>query len=210
MVSLNVTEAHGLASVHRVFTLTDEQKAAVAEPTQDLRAAAFDVATQHAMQAIRRNPLDSGSIYNNSFDLDRILATARAEQSKVMVDIISMPFRAIARSNRLRKAVRELSQMTDYELKDIGLSRGDIRTAVYGRPAVPVPGLAARFRAWSAGLAKDLAAWRKDREIRASLNRLDDHLLADIGMGRERVNIPYVVPMVSFVSANDDHPRSVA
>ncbi|RUM20486.1 DUF1127 domain-containing protein [Rhizobium vallis] len=34
---------------------------------------------------------------------------------------------------QMRKAYRQLSQLSDASLKDIGLSRGDIRRAVYGR-----------------------------------------------------------------------------
>ncbi|AYG62549.1 DUF1127 domain-containing protein [Rhizobium jaguaris] len=33
----------------------------------------------------------------------------------------------------LRKAYRELAQLSDSALKDIGLARGDIKRAVYGR-----------------------------------------------------------------------------
>jgi uncharacterized protein YjiS (DUF1127 family) len=39
---------------------------------------------------------------------------------------------AVARQHRRRAAIRELSGLSDYALRDIGLSRGDIRAVVDG------------------------------------------------------------------------------
>ncbi len=44
---------------------------------------------------------------------------------------------AIARWNKRRQAVAELSQLSDHMLKDIGVARGDIRAVVDGLLDVP-------------------------------------------------------------------------
>ena len=80
-----------------------------------------------------------------------------------------------------RQAVRELNALDDRLLADIGLERGDIETAVNGSRAAR-PGLVRRaVGVWH--------AQQRKRRTLAQLSRLDDHVLADIGMTRADIRI---------------------
>lgn len=90
----------------------------------------------------------------------------------------------------LRRAavVRELSELDDRVLADIGVSRADIDhiadVAVGGeRPSLVV--------ALAKGLAAPLVRWYRRNEAYKQLSQLDDRMLADIGVNRG--DIPYVV-----------------
>ena len=51
--------------------------------------------------------------------------------SKVGVTLSGF-FESIQRANQIRQGIRELNSLTDYELKDIGISRGDIYSVATG------------------------------------------------------------------------------
>jgi uncharacterized protein YjiS (DUF1127 family) len=84
---------------------------------------------------------------------------------------------------------RELSALTDRELADIGLYRGDIPAVATQSVTVPTgPNLFAAF----GGMLRDLVVapavlWNKRRTAYAALNALDNRMLADIGVARAEI-----------------------
>jgi uncharacterized protein YjiS (DUF1127 family) len=86
------------------------------------------------------------------------------------------------RQHRVRRqTIAELSQLDDKMLSDIGVVRGNIETIaqqISRQPAAPSP--------WRK-LADVLAAWQAQRETTRQLSSLDDRILRDIGIERDRI-----------------------
>jgi uncharacterized protein YjiS (DUF1127 family) len=85
---------------------------------------------------------------------------------------------------------RELAALSDRELADVGLARGDIE-AVAGR-SVTVPAEAGPLTAFGEMLhdllIAPVALWNKRRVAYSALNGLDNRMLADIGITRAEIS----------------------
>jgi uncharacterized protein YjiS (DUF1127 family) len=98
------------------------------------------------------------------------------------------------RHNLERSAIaRELAALTDRELADIGLARGDIPAVAERSVAVPaeISPVAALGEMLNDLLLAPVAMWNKRRVAYSALNGLDNRMLADIGIAR--AEIPDVV-----------------
>jgi uncharacterized protein YjiS (DUF1127 family) len=84
---------------------------------------------------------------------------------------------------------RQLSALTDRELADIGLSRGDIPAVAARSVTVPAgPGLVTAFGEMVHDLAiAPVVLWNKRRAAYSALNALDNRMLADIGVARAEI-----------------------
>lgn len=85
---------------------------------------------------------------------------------------------------------RELSALTDRELADIGLTRGDIPAVAAQSVTVPAgPGLIAAFGEMLHDLViAPVVLWNNRRVAFSALNALDNRMLADIGLSRAELS----------------------
>jgi uncharacterized protein YjiS (DUF1127 family) len=153
------------------------------------------------------NPLD--------YDINEVMNDARAMRARYIYDWSSQTWRAWAdawrKRREYRRAYAELQGFSDYELQDIGLSRGEIRTAIYG---TTLP-LGTRLGvALSRGLDRvfgALASWHRHHKTFVELNSLDDHVLRDIGIQRADItNVVYGHDGARNAVANANQPRTAA
>ena len=92
--------------------------------------------------------------------------------------------------NHRRAATRHLTQMNDHMLADIGLKRHEIRHAAGGGSFI----LGALFTSLAelARIAVEiLEARHQRRKSYRQLTRLDDHMLADIGLKRHEIEAAF-------------------
>jgi uncharacterized protein YjiS (DUF1127 family) len=84
---------------------------------------------------------------------------------------------------------RELAALSDRELADIGLHRGDIPAVAAQSATVPAgPNLLVAFGQMLYDLlVAPVVLWSKRRAARAALDALDDRMLADIGLARAEI-----------------------
>lgn len=84
---------------------------------------------------------------------------------------------------------RELTALTDRELADIGLSRGDLPAVAWRSVTAPkAPRLTVAFGEMVHDLViAPVALWNKRRAAYSALNALDDRMLADIGVARAEI-----------------------
>jgi uncharacterized protein YjiS (DUF1127 family) len=81
---------------------------------------------------------------------------------------------------------RQLSALSERELADIGLHRGDIPAVVAG--STPQIGVVAAFgRMLHDLLVAPAVLWNKRRVAHSALNALDNRMLADIGLARAEI-----------------------
>ncbi len=98
-------------------------------------------------------------------------------------------------ANAVRRVVerttilRELAALSDRELADIGLLRGDIPAAAMNSVTVPEgPGLLAAVGEMLHDLLiAPVVLWNKRRVAYTALNALDNRMLADIGVARAEI-----------------------
>jgi uncharacterized protein YjiS (DUF1127 family) len=84
---------------------------------------------------------------------------------------------------------RELAALSDRELADIGLTRGDIPAVAARSVTTPkAPSLIAAFGVMVQDLLiAPVVLWNKRRAAYAALNALDNRMLADIGVARAEI-----------------------
>jgi len=75
---------------------------------------------------------------------------------------------------------RELMDLDDRMLEDIGLTRMEIRNASVGTPV--------EFGALFGKITQTFKTWSQQRRIYNELVSMDDHMLADIGVSRGEIN----------------------
>ena len=94
--------------------------------------------------------------------------------------------RHVLERNRI---ARELSALSDRELADIGLHRGDILAVAARSVTVPAgPNLFAAFgQMLHDFVVAPVVLWNKRRAAYAAMNALDDRMLADIGVARAEI-----------------------
>lgn len=94
-----------------------------------------------------------------------------------------------------RRAADELNAMDDRGLRDIGLSRADINTAVYGHPV--------GFTATLKRLMATFESARQGKVARDELMHMDDRSLEDLGLNRADVAY-YTSGTANRGAANED------
>ena len=127
-------------------------------------------------------------------------------------------YRRIADGIRKRQTIAQLSRLDDRVLADIGIDREQIPMLAQGliAPSGEAPrrtksignalGTAGRFLAGTvAGTHRRIADRIRKRQTIAQLSRLDDHMLADIGIGREQI------PMIAqgLIAPSGEAPRRI-
>lgn len=88
--------------------------------------------------------------------------------------------------NQRRIGFRHLTRMDDHMLRDIGLTRFDIRTAAGGGP-ISLGGLFATLAELARNATEIIKVWNQRRHDYRHLSRMDDHMLADIGLKRHEI-----------------------
>lgn len=131
-------------------------------------------------------------------DVHAVIADARRLRSQVaerylrdggrfLIDVVGGLFRGFGRMLRQRAAIRELQQLDDHMLADIGLSRSQISAAASGR--LPQPHLFQDAGRIVGRFAQRLAEWDRWNHANDHLRRLDDRSLDDIGLTRGELRL---------------------
>ena len=131
-------------------------------------------------------------------DVQAVIVTARkvrAERAerylrdggRFLIEVIGGLFGGLAKLIRQRAAIRELQQLDDHMLADIGLSRSQITAAATGR--LPHPRLLQDAGRIVSRFAHRLADWERANHANDYLRRMDDRLLADIGLTRGDIRL---------------------
>lgn len=113
-------------------------------------------------------------------ELSRAMAPAAAVRTD-RIDSAASEGSVLQRWLRRNKVVRELSQLDDRMLDDIGVARWQIDEIADAAVGAERPSLLA-------GLAQAVAArivrWHRRNQVYRELYQMDDRMLADIGIGR--------------------------
>jgi uncharacterized protein YjiS (DUF1127 family) len=117
-----------------------------------------------------------------------------ANANRPVAGLLAALVRAVVRSVKHYQTVRLLKQLDPHLLNDIGIARGEIDEIATKAAAETVaregisalPGLASLAKLPASILNGMIESWRRQATITA-LHRLSDHLLADIGMERDRI-----------------------
>lgn len=154
-------------------------------------------------------------------EIEEALARARYLRGETFARLVRGAATAVGRLVALVRrwreraiAYRQLMEKDDHELRDIGLARGEIRDAVYGRWLAKGQVLGGGIRR----LGERVAARRQRRLARAELMALDDRLLSDIGITRSEIDAAVTLGALRksaanenlAPAANDDNPRHAA
>jgi uncharacterized protein YjiS (DUF1127 family) len=83
---------------------------------------------------------------------------------------------------RVRRAIRDLESINDFLLRDIGIDRSRIEEIARGMAAEPTPAMRPAFGPFAA-----VRRWLIQRRTVNELSRLDDRVLADIGIVRSEI-----------------------
>lgn len=120
-------------------------------------------------------------------------ATARETGFGALTVFAKHVINSLRRTVEFSAIARELNALTDRELADIGISRSDVPGVAERSVTVPAgPSLFAAFGQMLHDLViAPVVVWNKRRIAFASLNALDNRMLADIGVAR--AEIPDVV-----------------
>lgn len=96
---------------------------------------------------------------------------------------------SVRRTLEFASIARQLAALTDRELADIGLTRGDIPAVALRSVTIPAgPSVTASFGQMLHDLiVAPVALWNRRRVAFSALNGLDDRMLADIGVARAEI-----------------------
>lgn len=126
----------------------------------------------------------------NVVDVQTMIAKAHTVRSEyvheLVGDLVSSIKTGLKQASAKRKAKEQLYAMSNRELADIGITRGDIEFAVNGGVA-PKTMLHKRIEAAFVAPFKALENWRSRREGYAQLMAMDARQLSDIGLTRSDV-----------------------
>jgi uncharacterized protein YjiS (DUF1127 family) len=116
-------------------------------------------------------------------------ATARKVGFAALAVFATRVTNAVRRVVERTTILRELAALSDRELADIGLLRGDIPAAAMNSVTVPEgPSLFAAFGEMLHDLLiAPVVLWNKRRVAYTALNALDNRMLADIGVARAEI-----------------------
>ncbi len=99
----------------------------------------------------------------------------------ILVDVVGLITAPVTGLGKRRHAYSALMSMDDRQLEDIGLGRGDISQAVYGKAPTTLTGKLAAFGKLVAAPVIDMV---RRAQAFGSLMALDDRMLEDIGLNR--------------------------
>lgn len=116
-------------------------------------------------------------------------ATARKTGFGALTVFAKQVINSLRRTLERNAIARQLSALTDRELADIGLTRGDIAAVSDQSVTIPAgPSLAAAFGQMLHDLVvAPVVLWNKRRVAYSALNALDNRMLADIGVARAEI-----------------------
>lgn len=121
-----------------------------------------------------------------------------------LVDLFAAIAKGVVARRERRMAERELRSLDDRMLRDIGISRSDIREVAAGRP-IGVRGEEANEA------IEGLRRWIRSRAAAKELNALDSRTLNDIGMVRGDIDwVAEELALRSLRPANTNHASRVA
>lgn len=109
---------------------------------------------------------------------DAAVGGARPSLAAALAQILAAP---LVRWYRRNEAYRQLSQLDDRMLSDIGVSRGDIPALVQNWDGGTPTEESAEDEA---GLLRGFRLWSRSRATAKALHALDNHMLDDIGLVR--------------------------
>jgi uncharacterized protein YjiS (DUF1127 family) len=142
------------------------------------------------------------------WEIDAVATSIAGRQapqlSVALVDLLAAVGKRIIAWQEQRTAERELRGLDDRMLRDIGISRSDIRHVAAGRPA--------SAKADEAYDALDgLRRWIRSRAVAKELNTLDRRTLDDIGMVRGDIDwVAEELALRSLRPANTNNASRVA
>jgi len=154
---------------------------------------------------------------NNKFDVDAAVARAHQLRSEFFTSAIKSLVNKMSTSlkNRAeaRRAVAQLSAMSDYELSDLGVSRSNIKYAVMGEVAAKTP-LRGVIRNKLVAAVSAYKKWQHQRSGYQQLMSMDARQLSDIGLTRGDIHAAVagkgVLANDNYTAANNDGGRQVS
>ena len=119
-------------------------------------------------------------------DIERAERRARELQGEAIRKAVRTVFKGVKSWFTMRQSRRELLNLDDRMLKDIGLSRSEIEFAV-GVDAHGTADLLAPLKQPVHDAIAYLKGWAQRRSVYAELSALDEHMLEDIGIVRSDI-----------------------
>lgn len=126
-------------------------------------------------------------------ELDELVRRAQVERARVVGEMIAggivRAVDAVRRWDAKRIAVRELSEMDDRLLRDIGISRDEIKEMVDRAERMGAPARGEVLVGFvRTAIVAPLRRWRLRARTRTELSALDDSMLRDIGIERGQID----------------------
>lgn len=142
------------------------------------------------------------------WEIDSVATSAAGRRAPTLtvalVDLFAALAKGIVAWQQRRAAERELRGLDDRMLRDIGISRSDIRQVAAGRP------ITAKADEASDAL-EGLRRWIRSRAAAKELNTLDSRTLNDIGMVRGDIDwVAEELALRSLRPANTNNASQVA
>ncbi len=154
---------------------------------------------------------------NNKFDVDAAVARAHQLRSEFFTSSIKSLVSKMSAKRKeraaARRAIAQLSAMSDYELSDLGVARSNIAYAVMGEDAARTP-LRGVIKSKLAALASSFKKWQHQRAGYDQLMAMDARQLSDIGLTRGDISAAVAgrgrMANDNYTAANDDGGRKVS
>ena len=142
------------------------------------------------------------------WEIDIVAASTAGRRAPTLavalVDLLAAVAKGIVARQERHAAERELRNLDDRMLRDIGISRSDIREVAAGRP------ISARAEEANEAI-EGLRRWVRSRAAAKELNALDRRTLNDIGMVRGDIDwVAEELALRSLRPANTNHASRVA
>jgi uncharacterized protein YjiS (DUF1127 family) len=142
------------------------------------------------------------------WEIDIVAASTAGRQAPTLavalVDLLAAVVKSIVARQERHAAERELRNLDDRMLRDIGISRSDIREVAAGRP------IGAGAEEANEAI-EGLRRWVRSRAAAKELHALDSRTLNDIGMVRGDIDwVAEELALRSLRPANTNHASRVA
>jgi len=142
------------------------------------------------MSISKADGLQTSLSLQQSVGLSDGIFKAEVQAQQLRSEALATIMKSIVKSVKNRAASsrghRELLDLDDRLLRDIGLTRSEIRTAM-NTGAIDLTGLMAPVVGLAKGVVNAYRGWRHRHHVYQQLSALDDRMLQDIGMRRDDV-----------------------
>ena len=134
--------------------------------------------------------LRPGTANSNHIDYQAYIEKAHRDRSAYVSGLVAGAYRKVANaytaSRQNARAVSRLQAMSNRELADLGITRGEIKRSVLGYDVVKTS-FASKIAAFVAPLAAKYKNWQQLRSGYAQLMAMDSRQLSDLGLTRGEI-----------------------